>query len=145
MTSTEIKQRALSLGFTLAGVAALKPTPESQFYGEWPDRGYAREMHYLTKQKPQRMDPQSVLEGAQSVIVCAANYNTQHPTTSFDPLRAWISRYAWGTDYHETLKGRLTQLAQWVQAQGGRATKTYVDTGPLTERVFARYAGIGWF
>jgi epoxyqueuosine reductase len=91
------------------------------------------------------MDPQSVLQGAKSVIVCAINYNTGHPLTSQDPARAWISRYAWGKDYHETLQEKLRELARWIETNAAVRTRTYVDTGPLTERVFAKYAGIGWF
>jgi epoxyqueuosine reductase len=91
------------------------------------------------------MNPQSVLSGARSVIVCAVNYNTNHPTTSVDPERAWISRYAWGDDYHETLQDKLRELARWIESNAPVRTRTYVDTGPLTERVYAKYAGIGWF
>src|SRR5688572_16879227 len=145
MNTEEIRQQARTLGFTLTGIARIEPTPEGAFFPEWLDRGYAGEMHYLERQKAARMDPQSVLPGARSVIVCAINYNTNHPLTSFDRSRAWISRYAWGTDYHETLQERLRMLAQWIEAHGAHRTRTYVDTGPLTERVFAKYAGIGWF
>ena len=102
-------------------------------------------MHYLERQRATRMDPTTILPGARSVIVCAVNYNTDHPLTSYDPRRAWVSRYAWGEDYHETLLHKLRELAQWIEANAGVRTRTYVDTGPLTERVFAKYAGIGWF
>ena len=145
VSSSDIKAFAGSLGFTLAGVAPLGPTPESLFYPEWLDRGFAGEMDYLQRQKPARMEPRSLLPDARSVIVCATNYNTDHPLTTFDRLHAWISRYAWGADYHEILRTRLHELAAWLEAQTSGRTRTYVDTGPLTERVFARYAGIGWF
>jgi epoxyqueuosine reductase len=145
MNAEEIKKFAATLGFSLAGVAPIVRTPEGDFYAEWLDRGYAGEMQYLERQRAARLDPQSVLPGARSVIVCAINYNTAHPLTSFDKLRAWISRYAWGMDYHDTLQGKLKTLARWIEANGPAHTRTYVDTGPLTERVFAKYAGIGWF
>jgi epoxyqueuosine reductase len=64
---------------------------------------------------------------------------------STHPERAWISRYAWGRDYHDTLQEKLRELARWMEENAPAKTRTYVDTGPLTERVFARYAGIGWF
>jgi epoxyqueuosine reductase len=86
-----------------------------------------------------------VLPGAKSVIVCAINYNTDRPYTSHNPERAWVSRYAWGEDYHDTLQEKLRALARWIESNAPAKTRTYVDTGPLTERVFARYAGIGWF
>lgn len=145
MNAEEIRNFAATLGFTLTGIARIEPTPEGDFYSEWLDRGYAGEMHYLERQRAARMDPHSLLPGARSVIVCAVNYHTNHPLTSFDSARAWISRYAWGRDYHDTLQQKLRELAQWIEAHGGARTRAYVDTGPLTERVFAKYAGIGWF
>ena len=145
MNAEEIRKFSETLGFTLTGIARIEPTPEGNFYPEWLDRGYAGEMHYLERQKAGRMDPRTVLPGARSVIVCAINYNTDHPLTSYDPARAWVSRYAWGEDYHETLQEKLRKLAQWIEANAAARTRTYVDTGPLTERVFAKYAGIGWF
>ena len=145
MTKEEIRKFSETLGFTLTGFARIQSTPEGDFYPEWLQRGYAGEMHYLERQKDSRMNPQSVLPGARSVIVCAINYHTDHPLTAHDPSRAWISRYAWSADYHDTLQEKLRQLARWIETNGTAHTKTYVDTGPLTERVFARYAGIGWF
>jgi epoxyqueuosine reductase len=145
MNAEDIKEFAGTLGFSLVGIAPIGRTREGDFYPEWLDRGYAGEMHYLERQRAARMDARSVLPGAQSVIVCAINYNTAHPQTAFDRLRAWISRYAWGLDYHETLQEKLKGLAQWIERSGPAHTRTYVDTGPLTERVFAKYAGIGWF
>jgi epoxyqueuosine reductase QueG len=59
---------------------------------------------------------------------------------STHPERAWISRYAWGRDYHDTLQEKLRELARWMEENAPAKTRTYVDTGPLTERVFARYA-----
>lgn len=140
-----IKHRAKSLGFDLTGIAPIGPFPEAVFYPKWLESGYAGEMTYLEKQKAARLDPKSVLPNARSVIVCVMNYNTALPLTAYDRLRAWVSRYAWGEDYHETLLEKLRELASWIEQNSPHHTKTYVDTGPLLERVFAKYAGIGWF
>jgi epoxyqueuosine reductase len=145
MNPAAIKHQARSIGFDLAGVAPVGPTPEALFYPEWLERGYAGEMQYLHRQAPERLDVRRILSDARSVVVCAVNYHTERPVTSFDAKRAWISRYAWGEDYHETLQGKLRELAAWIVRSYGASTKTYVDTGPLLERVLARYAGIGWF
>src|SRR5215510_15106533 len=101
MNSGELKRRARALGFDLVGVAPAATFPETEFYPEWLERGYAGEMHYLERQKSDRMDLGSILPGALSVIVCAVNYNTARPLTTYDRMRAWISRYAWGEDYHD--------------------------------------------
>jgi epoxyqueuosine reductase len=145
MKAQDIKNFAAALGFTRTGIAPIERSRESDFYSEWLDRGYAGEMEYLHRQRAARLDPRSVLPGARSVIVCAMNYNTAPPRTSFDKARAWISRYAWGSDYHNSLQEKLRELARWIEAHATANTRAYVDTGPLTERVFANYAGIGWF
>src|SRR5262245_49194486 len=148
MRSSDVKNYARLIGFDLVGVAPIATTPESLFYPEWLDQGHAGEMRYLERQKAARMDPRLLLPDARSVIVCAINYNTNRPLTAFDRLRAWVSRYAWGEDYHETLLKKLKGLARWLENQAGpntRPTRAFVDTGPVLERVFAKYAGIGWF
>jgi epoxyqueuosine reductase len=144
-SKAEIKDKARALGFDLAGIAPLRLFPEAGFYPKWLASGYAGEMGYLERQKDAKLRPESVFPGAKSVIVCAMNYNTSSPGTAFDRLRAWVSRYAWGEDYHDVLHKKLTELAAWLEQTSALRTKAYVDTGPLLERVYAKYAGIGWF
>jgi epoxyqueuosine reductase len=92
---------------------------------------------------------------ARSVIVCAINYNTAQPysTQAQDPTCGWISRYAWTQeDYHDAVLRRLRQLEAALQGvvtnhyppTTDHCFRSYVDTGPLVERVYAKYAGIGW-
>ena len=95
----------------------------------------------------------NVAPWARSVIVCAINYNTDHPysTQVRDADRGWISRYAWSReDYHDAVLRRLKRveaaLRQAVPAelQEILTTRSYVDTGPVVERVYAKYSGVGW-
>jgi epoxyqueuosine reductase len=61
--------------------------------------------------------------------------------------RGWISRYAWPQrDYHDEVMDRLHRLERRFREATGDAiqTRCYVDTGPLLERIYARYAGVGW-
>ena len=108
-------------------------------------------MGYLND--PRRRDPRLVLEGAQSLIVVALNYNTAEKASDHTPPdgnilepRGWISRYAWGDDYHGVIKERLEILVEEMRAEFGKpfAARSYVDTGPILERVAAKYAGLGW-
>ena len=145
MDSAGIKAKACELGFELAGVAPLGPSPEARFYPEWIHRGFAGEMGYMERGSLDRLDPKRLLPDARSVVVCALNYQTARPLTSSDPERVRISRYAWGRDYHKVLRNRLKRLARWIEENAQVSTRVYVDTGPLLERVHARYAGIGWF
>ena len=145
LTAADIKEKARSLGFDVVGVSPIGPFPESGFYSKWLEKGYGGEMHYLERQEAAKMTPDSVLAGARSVIVCAMNYNAAQPRTAFDRMRAWVSRYAWGEDYHEAMKAKVREIAAWIEEASPQKTKAYIDTGPLLERVYAKYAGIGWF
>ncbi len=119
---------------------------------EWLGRGHAGEMRYL--HDPRRESPQSAFPDAKSVIVCALNYNTHHPHSTDTPIknsdeespRGWISRYAWGTDYHEILGAKLEALITAMRAEFAESfdAKHYVDTGPIHERAAAHHAGLGW-
>jgi epoxyqueuosine reductase len=146
-----IVDHAKSLGFDLCGVVRAEKFPELEKTSEWLSRGYAGEMRYLAD--PRRADPQSALPGIRSIIVCLLNYNTAHPRSS-GPAPAgkdavpcgWISRYAWGDDYHNVLRERLDSLVQFLRERsaGPFVARAYVDTGPVQERVLAKYAGLGW-
>jgi epoxyqueuosine reductase len=144
-----IKAQALAVGFDLVGVAPAQESPELAFFERWLEAGYAGEMHYLQRSRERRRDVQQVLPGAQAIVVCGLNYDTAYPysTDQADPERGWIARYAWGTDYHQVMQEKLTRLQAFVATlvPPGLASKVYVDTGPVVERVYATYAGLGWF
>lgn len=144
-----VVERARSLGFDLCGVAPAEDFPELGRLPEWLALGYAGQMHYL--EDPRRRSPAAVVEGARSVIVCALNYNTnQQHSTEFaaqaEPGFGWISRYAWGEDYHRVLKKKLQALIGEMRARFDESfeARSYVDTGPVIERVAAKHAGLGW-
>jgi epoxyqueuosine reductase len=145
-----IVERATALGFDLCGVVRAEKFPELDLTTEWLARGYAGEMKYLSDER--RRDPQSVMTGLRSAIVCALNYNSPAPR-SVEALqsegtepRGWISRYAWGQDYHEVLQQKLLRLASCLPERFAEPheARVYADTGPVHERVFAKHAGLGW-
>src|SRR6266849_10138282 len=110
-----VEAHAKELGFDLCGVVSSGKFPELEHTEEWLARGFAGEMEYLSD--PRRRSAEGAFPGIRSVIVCALNYNTDlSRSTDFTHLpkngepRGWISRYAWGDDYHEVLQERLSQL-----------------------------------
>jgi epoxyqueuosine reductase len=146
-----ITDRAKALGFDLCGVAPAAKFPELAQAEGWLARGYAGEMKYLAD--PRRFDPQAALPGIRSVIVCALNYNTPHPRSTevagdadANEPRGWVSRYAWGDDYHHVLRTKLNDLVAALRQRFDESfeARAYADTGPLQERVFAKHAGLGW-
>ena len=146
-----IVDQAKSLGFDLCGIVNAGKFPELEHTSEWLARGYAGEMKYLAD--PRRADLRRAMRGIRSVIVCLLNYNTEQrlstdPATSpnHSEPRGWVSRYAWGDDYHEVLRERLDGLVEFLRERFSEQfdTRAYVDTGPVQERVLAKYAGLGW-
>jgi epoxyqueuosine reductase len=152
-----IKRAAEQAGFDLSGIAPATDSPELEHFPAWIAAGHAGEMKYLEARNDsgdlKRASLGNVAPWARSVVVCAINYNTDHPysTQVHDPDRGWISRYAWSReDYHDSVLRRLKQveaaLRQDIPADlhGNLITRSYVDTGPIVERVFAKYSGVGW-
>src|SRR5215510_996140 len=111
-----IKAQALAIGFDLVGVAPAQANPELAFFERWLEAGYAGEMQYLVRSRERRRDRQLVLPGAEAVILCGLNYDTEYPysTAQNDANRGWIARYAWGADYHQVMQDKLAQLQAFV-------------------------------
>jgi Uncharacterized Fe-S protein len=151
-----IGERAGELGFAACGVVRADHFPELARSGEWLARGYAGEMKYLRDTR--RDNIQRAMPGVRSVIVCALVYNTDNQRTTHawsnqnratldnDEPRGWISRYAWGDDYHEVLRKKLEHLLEELRQKCPEPfdARVYADTGPMNERVLAKYAGLGW-
>ncbi|MDH5306938.1 MAG: tRNA epoxyqueuosine(34) reductase QueG [Myxococcales bacterium] len=136
---------ALAVGFDLAGVARAEPTPETRFLREWLARGYAGEMAYLARRAEARIDPRRVLPGARSCVALGFVYDPGRRQAAA-PGSLGVARYAGGDDYHDILIDRLRAFETGLEVLAGRSVRTrgYVDTGPVSERVFAAYAGLGW-
>lgn len=153
-------ERAHNAGFDLCGVASINangvPFGELEHLSEWLARGYAGEMNYL--RDPRRADPRLALEGARSVVVVAMNYNAPDPRSmeseiwsgensdGSESFRGWISRYAWGDDYHEVVREKLNALVAAMRTEFPEPfdARAHVDTGPVIERIAAKHAGLGW-
>jgi epoxyqueuosine reductase len=149
LNAEAIRDLARECGFELAGVARAEPVAEYAWYSEWVDTGFAGKMSYLAGRRAEiRSDPRNLLPAARSVIAVGKLYNSPWPySTRFDQAgRAWISRYAWGDDYHDILRRGLERLQDLLHAAAGTAfeSRICVDTAPLLERSYARQAGLGW-
>jgi len=142
-------QLALEAGFDLAGIAPAGPLPEAAHFIEWSEAGLAGELRYLTGHRAEiRLDPRRLLPAARSVLCVAKLYHGPEPLSveSVDDARGWISRYAWGEDYHDVLRGDLKRLVKRLEAANGRPFdhRLAIDTAPFLDVAHARHAGLGW-
>ncbi len=161
---TRIKQCARDAGFDLCGIAPVCDFVELRVFPPWIADGKHGEMKYMEARDHagnlKRASLAQTAPWARSVVVCAINYNTAHPYSTQvqreEANRGWISRYAWSReDYHDAVMRRLLKMedelrrlpdstGNWPLATGNLHVRSYVDTGPLIERVYAKYAGVGW-
>lgn len=169
-----IKELALGVGFSRVGIAQVEPlSRDTAALQRWVDAGMHGQMAWMAVELARRCDPTQVVDGAQSVVVLALDYDSDAPRThqvdlhrQADPAsqRGWISRYAWGDDYHlvaEKMLRRLeVQVSDFLRPEVGenfrpascrkgswksvRDFRWYVDHGPVLERAWAERAGIGW-
>jgi epoxyqueuosine reductase len=149
LTAGDIRELALECGFDLAGVAPAEPVADREDYRRWVAAGFAGEMRYLTDRRAAvRDDPRNLLPSARSIVAVGKLYHTPRPhSTEWDDVElAWISRYAWGGDYHDVMRRSLERLKARLADRLGApfASKICVDTAPLLERSYARLAGLGW-
>ncbi len=146
MPSQRIKAQGAALGFDLVGISPVRPPAHGGSFAEWLRRGYHGEMAYMARTAGTRLHPGEFLPWARSIVSVALNYSTPHPR-GVEGIRGWISRYAWGEDYHEVMQAKLRQLLEWVRREAGPQVqgRIFVDAGPVLDREAAARAGIGWY
>jgi epoxyqueuosine reductase len=144
--SAAVKALALER-FDRVGIARVERWPELERVREWLARGYAGEMRWLERRIAEREDPGRVLAGARAAIVTATAYDAGAPASNA-PRPAgtgWVSRYAWGADYHRVVGERLDALVAALAARfPGAGLRRYADTGPVLEKLVAARAGVAW-
>jgi epoxyqueuosine reductase len=141
-----IRAQARALQFDAVGFTGPDIDDAGRRLGEFLAAGRQGDMGWLEAKRERRADPRTLWPEVRSIVMLGLNYG---PT--IDPLqplarreRGTISVYAQGRDYHDVLKGRLKQLAGWLQAAHGGEVKVFVDTAPVMEKPLAERAGIGW-
>jgi epoxyqueuosine reductase len=145
LLAARTKAIARDEGFDLVGIARAEAPPDLAFFAEWVGRGHAGEMAYLTSQVAKRSDLREAFPWARSVLCVGLQYDTPHPYSTAAPAsRGWISRYAWGDDYHDVMKAMLERVVVRLRGEAGPfEARAYVDTGPIAERAWAAAAGLG--
>jgi epoxyqueuosine reductase len=146
--TANIKRIALEIGFTKAGVTSAEPFNEAaDRFEAWVAAGSHGVMNWLENGHEKRRDIRNILPDAKSILSLALNYYDDEGSRARTPHpRALkISRYAWGTDYHEIIPPMLRRLLDEIKVLApGTEGRYYTDTGPLLEKAIAERAGVGW-
>ncbi len=138
-----IKNAAAQLGFDFCGIArAEKLEADALRLEKWLKNGLHGSMQYMEKYFDLRIDPTKLVPGAVSVITFLKNY---YPAVHQQPGVPKISKYAYGKDYHEVIKGQLNELLALLRENIGAINgRGFVDAAPVLERTWAQRSGLGW-
>lgn len=141
----KIKQKAVEIGFDKVGIVRADPlTHENDHLNTWLENNFYGQMSWMAREPDKRNDPRLLFPEVQAIIVVALNYFTDHKHED-DPTAGKISRYAWGDDYHDVLREKLTELLEWIKSEKPDvAGKICVDTSPFMDKAWAVRAGLGW-
>ncbi len=153
-TKEELKAEARRFGFSSCGVAVAEEVDadtQSRF-SSWLESGNNASMSYMERNTDKRLDPRLLLPSAKSVIVVALNYYPGHLLASDQYQFAY---YAYGKDYHDVMRTRMSDFAHSLGIRDVRDKKSSADdygfeglvccdTVPMLDRYWAWKSGIGW-
>lgn len=142
--TSRVKQLVLDAGFNAVGIAKAEPLSiPMERYNKWINEGRHGMLSWMERRLDEREDVTNIVDGAQSVIVVALNYFTDHQHAANSTGK--ISRYAWGDDYHDVIPPMLDEIVRGLEAIDPKARhQRYTDTGPVLEKEWAVRAGLGW-
>ncbi len=152
LTNQIVIEKAKQLGFDLVGFTkADLLEDETKKLQLWLDRGYQASMNYMEKNLHKRKGVKEILPTAKGVISLALNYYAPENYSDKNekgktclPVGK-VSRYAWGKDYHLVIWQKLDELEMMLKEVDPEfESLSYVDTGPVMDKVWAVHAGIGW-
>ncbi|MFM5931979.1 MAG: tRNA epoxyqueuosine(34) reductase QueG [Novosphingobium sp.] len=144
---------ASRLSFVACGIAPAAEDPvRAARLEQWLEDGAHGQMAWMADRAHHRRSPQGLWPEARSVIALGMSYAPAGDPLALaaQPSHGWISAYAKGADYHDTVKKALKHLARWLVAEAEKAglgeigVKVFVDTAPVMEKPLAQAAGLGW-
>jgi len=148
-----VRAEAFALGFHAVGFARADVALNEDIarYDAFVADGMYGEMSWLAQHRDARvrLDGESILSGAKSVVCLARRYQRSRDQEATDPkLARSIARYARGRDYHKFLRKRVRRLAAFLRSLGSRESPVHArplcDDAPVLERAWAARAGLGF-
>ena len=113
-----IKKLAENAGFDLCGITPCKHLAENEsYFREWLAKGYGSSLEYLERNLDKRFDVRRLVEGAQTVVVCAVSYKNPLGEGYPPGCRTKIASYARSRDYHPVLKRMLGTMLEALRRQ----------------------------
>lgn len=138
-----IKELSKKLGFDYCGISKADFLEEEAPRLEtWLNKNMNGSMQYMQNYFDKRLDPRLLVDNAKSVISLLFNY---YPSTHQPNNLPKISKYAYGSDYHEVIKNKLHQFIFEINSELGNINaRAFVDSAPVLDKAWAKKSGLGW-
>ncbi|MEX2314066.1 MAG: QueG-associated DUF1730 domain-containing protein, partial [Thermomicrobiales bacterium] len=123
LSRAELAAMASSARLAVVGVTDGAPFPAVEDYlVEHIERGHMVGMDWFTADRArQSSNPATLHPDARSIVSVGVPFWCGHANPPDDGvLRGRIARYAWGRDYHNTLKKRMRALVSDIENHVGR-------------------------
>jgi len=139
MTAAELARLGEELGLDAIGAAPAAPYEDTERHiEERRSRGLFADMRFTMAQPEVSCHPETLLEGARTVVAAALCYYAPGPEPGVGEGR--LPRYAW-RDHYAELREKLDALGRRL---GGRY-RVLVDANQHVDREGARRAGLGFY
>ncbi len=138
-----IKQTAKNLGFDYCGISKAEfLEEEAPRLESWLKSNMHGQMQYMENHFDKRLNPTLLVDDAKSVISLLFNY---YPSQTQNTEAPKISKYAFGDDYHEVIKSKLTEFVEILKEEIGDINgRVFVDSAPVLDKAWAKKSGLGW-
>ncbi|KGF94932.1 Epoxyqueuosine (oQ) reductase QueG [Prochlorococcus marinus str. MIT 9201] len=147
--SKKLKEKAISEGFTISGIASIPGSSRLKLRTNALDRWLSNKHHAEMKwmEAERRKSISTLLEGAKSVLSVGFAYinsqNNNNKNNTDKNLK--IGKFCQGEDYHKVIYKKLKKIGKWINLEIPDCKwKICVDTSPLLEKAWAEEAGLGW-
>lgn len=145
LNAERAKETARRLGADTVGITRPAAVDNPERFIRWLENGMAGEMTYLSRHLEVRLDPTKLLPDAKAIIVVGLNYFPPEGTPMKGDHLYKVARYAWGVDYHRTIRKLLKNLRQEIKRHEPELkARICVDTAPFMDKYWAQKAGLGW-
>ena len=141
--SSIIKQEAKRLGFDFCGISKAEfLEEEAPRFEKWLNEKKHGKMEYMENHFDKRLNPTLLVDRAKSVVSLLYNY---YPEQKQNPDSPKISKYAYGSDYHDVIKDKLKEFLVTLKEKIGDINgRAFVDSAPVLDKAWAKKSGLGW-
>jgi len=148
--TASIRDWARQLGFADCRLAGVELGEHREHLGRWLDEGLHGEMVYMARHAELRTEPQRLWPGTATILSLRMDYWPPEAAPAreslADPLRAYVSRYALGRDYHKLMRQRLKALLARIRLAVTEPfpARVFCDSAPVLEKALGQRAGLGF-